>query len=135
VSTATISRSSGPPRSARNIPSGAAAGAIVGALLVGILVLIWSGLDDRGWVFALMVGWFAAAGALLGAFAAVFRVIGFSESMELTLEGQEEPGEPVWLAVYGDADRVRPAVEATGPVEIVDEPDLRTTHPDIARAS
>jgi hypothetical protein len=44
-------------------------GALVGAAIVGLVLLLWSGLDDKGWVYFLMIAWFAVGGAVLGGFA------------------------------------------------------------------
>jgi hypothetical protein len=109
---------------------GAVLGALLGAALVGILLLLWSGLSDPGWVFLLLTGWFAAGSAVLGAFAAISRSIGFSESWPLTFE--DEPSGPLWLAVYADASAAADVVPSTHPLEIVREPGARTAHPDTA---
>jgi hypothetical protein len=101
---------------ALGVLAGGALGALLGAALVGVAVLLWSNLDARAWVFGLMVAWFAAGGALLGAFAGVSRAIGFSESMAITYEG--DPAAPPWLAVYGPRETLLPLVEATEPIEI-----------------
>ena len=109
------------------IIGGALAGALFGAVIVGIVVLLWSGLTDRGWVFVLITCWFAAGGAVLGAFAAISRQIGFSESWPLTFEDQPEG--PLWLAVYADPDTLEHVVTATHPLEVVREPEARTVYP------
>ena len=114
--------------------AGALVCALVGAVFVGGLVLAWSGLDNRAWVFGLLVGWFAAGGAVLGGFFGVYRTMGFSESEPLTLE--DEPGVPIWLAVYGSSpDVVRPKLDATAPVEVFETPDVVTVHPDEVAAA
>ncbi|HEY7107703.1 MAG TPA: hypothetical protein VH986_14975 [Acidimicrobiia bacterium] len=101
--------------------------ALIGAAFVGAIVLV-ADVAHGGWVFLLVTAWFAAGGCLLGMFYGVSRSAGFSESMPLTYA--DEPGEPLWLAVYAEsAERVLPAVARTAPIEIVDEPDLVTTHP------
>ena len=108
---------------------GAALGGLVGAILVGPAVLAWSSLASPGWVFGLMVAWFAAGGSLLGAFFAVERRIGFSESWPLTFE--DDHGRPLWLAVYDGDEKVHGALQETRPLEIVPEPEIRTAHPDL----
>jgi hypothetical protein len=106
---------------------GAWLGAVAGAAVMGVVALLWPSAVDDGWVYVLMVGWFAAGGAVLFAIGAIARVLGFSESLALTWE--DDPDAPIWLAVYGDADEVRPDVEATRPLEIVDDP-VATAHPE-----
>jgi hypothetical protein len=106
------------------VVAGGAFGAVIGAVIVGVILLLWSGLDARAWVFGLMVAWFAAGGALLGAFAGVSRAVGFSESMAMTYE--DEPPSPPWLAVYGPRDKLLPMVRATDPIEVGWS--ARTTH-------
>jgi hypothetical protein len=110
---------------ALGVVAGGAIGAVIGAVLVGAILLLWDGLDARAWVFGLMIGWFAAGGALLGAFAGVSRAIGFSESIPITFE--DEADTPPWLAVYGPREKLLPIVEATDPIEIGWS--ARTTHP------
>jgi hypothetical protein len=108
---------------------GAALCAVIGAAFVGVLLLVWSGLDDRGWVFGLLVCWFAAGGAVLGSFVGVSRTLGFSESLPLTLE--DDPGHPIWLAIYGSSPEVlRSKLDVTHPMDIVEDPDTVTAHPD-----
>jgi hypothetical protein len=115
---------------ALGVLAGGALGALLGTVVVGVIVLLWNDLDARGWVFGLMVAWFAAGGALLGAFAGVSRAIGFSESMGITYEdGSASP----WLAVYGPREKLLPIVEATDPIEIGWS--ARTTHPPTAATS
>jgi hypothetical protein len=109
---------------------GALAGAVLGAVTVGATLLIWSDLTARGWVFALMVAWFASCGGLVGAFIAFFRTLGFSDAMPLTYA--PEPEHQLWLAVYGTADDVEATVAATGPAELVTSPSTKTAHPDEA---
>jgi hypothetical protein len=119
-----VSRSRDDARILSNAAGGIVVGALAGALLcaligavfVGVLVLAWSGLDNRGWVFGLLVGWFAAGGAALGGFVGVYRTTGFSESEPLTLE--DAPG------------ALRPKLDATEPVEVFETPDVVTVHPD-----
>jgi hypothetical protein len=113
------------------IAAGAVAGAIVGALIgvaiLGITFAIWEPSVDPAWVFGLMTAWFAAGGAVFGAFVAVSRRIGFSESWPLTFE--DEPDEPLWLAVYDDREGLRDAIVATHPVQVVDGALVETTPP------
>jgi hypothetical protein len=100
--------------------SGALAGAAFGAALIGLVLLIWTGLDASGWILLLLTVWFAAGGAVLGCFIAVSRAVGFSESWSLTFE--DDPGGPLWLAIY-DAGATADDVEArTHPLEIVPDP-------------
>ena len=106
---------------------GAIAGGVLGLAVMGLVAVLWPSAVDSGWVFVLMVGWFAAGGAVLCAIGAVARAIGFSESLSLTWE--DDPDAPIWLAVYGDTDEVRNDVEATRPLEVVDDP-VATAHPD-----
>jgi len=113
------------------VVSGAVLGALLGVVLVGALLLLWSGLDARTWVFGLMVAWFASGGALLGAFAGVSRAIGFSDSMAMTYE--DEPASPPCLAVYGPRDKLLPMVRTTDPIDIGWS--ARTTHPPTAATS
>jgi hypothetical protein len=116
---------------ALGVVAGGAVGAVLGAVLVGAIVLLWEGLDARAWVFGLMIGWFAAGGALLGAFAGVSRAIGFSESIPITFEGEAET--PPWLAVYGPREKLLPMVEATDPIDVGWS--ARTTHPGMTSSS
>jgi hypothetical protein len=113
---------------AAGVAAGGLLGAVLGAITIGLILLVWSGLDARGWVYGLMVAWFTAGGALLGAFAGVSRSIGFSESMAITYE--DEPSSPPWLAVYGPREELLHIVEATDPIEIGWS--ARTTHPPAA---
>ena len=106
---------------------GALVGAVVGGAVMGLFALLWPDVIDSVWVFVLPVCWFAAGGALLFAMGAIARAIGFSESMALTWE--DDPDAPIWLAVYGTSDELRTEVEATHPLEIVDDPGA-TAHPD-----
>ncbi len=69
---------------------GALVGAAIGAALIGLVLLVWSGLEASGWVFALLTVWFAVGGAVLGCFVAVSRVVGFSESWPLTFEDVDD---------------------------------------------
>jgi hypothetical protein len=101
---------------AAGIVTGSLVGAVIGAVLLGLTFAIWEPAVDAGWVFALMTCWFAAGGAVFGAFTAVSRRVGFSESWPLTFE--DEPDEPLWLAVYDDREDVRETVRATHPTEV-----------------
>jgi hypothetical protein len=107
--------------------AGALLGGIIGVVAMGIVALVWPNVVDSGWVFFLMVCWFAAGGAVFCSIAAIARAIGFSESISLTWE--DDPNAPIWLAVYGEADQLRPQIEATCPLEVVDDPEV-TAHPD-----
>jgi hypothetical protein len=107
--------------------AGAVAGAVVGAALLAITFAIWTPPVEPGWVFGLVTAWFASAGSLFGAFVAMSRHTGFSESWPLTFA--DEPGEPLWLAVYAPLDEARPAVEATGAVEMLDGTGVEATRP------
>jgi len=109
---------------------GALLGALVGAAIIGLVLLLWSGLDDKSWVYILMIAWFAVGGAVLGGFAAISRSVGFSESWPLTFE--DEPDGPLWLAVYADPATVEDVVPGTHPLEIVRDPGTRTAHPSTA---
>jgi hypothetical protein len=110
---------------------GALLGALFGVLFAGGMVLI-EDVASPGWVLLLMTGWFAAGGSLLGAFSAVARTAGFSESLPTTFA--EEPGSSLWLAVYrGPREEVRPTVAGTDPLEIIDDPSVVTSHPALAR--
>ena len=118
------------------IVAGALVGALLGAAIIGLVLLLWPGLDDKGWVFALLTGWFAVGGAVLGGFAAISRSVGFSDALPDTFEDQ--PAGPLWLAVYADAADVQDVEEALGsthPFEIVRDPDVRTVHPSYATAT
>src|SRR6266542_1987079 len=99
---------------------GAIFGALFGAVVIGIVILLWPGLDATTWVFALLTAWFGAGGAVLGGFTAVSRSVGFSESWPLTFE--DEPDGPLWLAVYADASSAEEVVPTTHPLEIVHDP-------------
>jgi hypothetical protein len=101
---------------------GALAGALVGAVLIGLIVLMWSGLEASGWVFLLLTAWFAAGGAVLGCFFAISRAIGFSEAWPLTFE--DETQGPLWLAVYDDTANVADLEDRTHPLEAVWDPPL-----------
>jgi hypothetical protein len=111
---------------------GALLGALFGAVVIGIVILLWPGLDETGWVLALLTAWFAAGGAVLGGFTAVSRAVGFSESWPLTFE--DEPEGPLWLAVYSDASRAEDVVPATHPLQVVHDPATHTSHPETAAA-
>lgn len=106
---------------------GTLAGALVGGAIAGLLVLLESDFPDSGWTFALVVAFFAACSGLIGCYVAFLRRSAFSESWPLTFE--DVPGE-VWLAVYSDPGQVRPALEATQPLEVHVDPDIITVHPD-----
>ena len=108
------------------VHAGALAGALCGAVIIGIVLLLWPGLDNTGWVYLLLTCWFAAGGATLGGFTAISRSIGFSESWPLTFE--DEPNGSLWLAVYGDHESVDDLVTRTHPLELVRDPDRHTTH-------
>jgi hypothetical protein len=100
---------------------GALVGAAIGAALIGLIVLLWPGLESRGWVFALMTVWFAVGGSVLGGFAAISRVVGFSESWPLTFE--DEPDAPIWLAIFEDVDDPDDLSSRTHALEIVTDPE------------
>jgi hypothetical protein len=108
------------------VVAGALVGGIIGSAVMGIVALLWPDVIDSAWVVVLMVCWFAAGGAVLCSIAAIARAIGFSESMTLTWE--DDPDAPIWLAVYGDDEQLRSEVEATRPLQIVDDPEV-TAHP------
>jgi hypothetical protein len=112
---------------------GAVAGAVLGAAIIGIVLLLWSGLDDKGWVFVLLTCWFAVGGAVLGGFAAISRSVGFSDAVPDTFEDQPEG--PLWLAVYAHPAHVEEVLGTTHPLEIVRDPDIRTVHPPRGTAS
>jgi hypothetical protein len=112
---------------AAGILVGMLAGALVGAAIAGLLVLLESDFPDSGWAFALVVAFFAACGGLIGCSVAFPRRSAFSEPWPLTFE--DVPGE-VWLAVYADPAHVRPALEATQPLELHVDPDTISVHPD-----
>jgi hypothetical protein len=107
---------------------GAALGALAGAVIIGIIVLVAPDLTSRGWVFCLLTTWFAAGGALLGAFTQVARRTGFSESSPLTFADELSP--PVFLAVYAYGPDVRASVDATHPRAVRGAPDVDTVPPD-----
>jgi hypothetical protein len=109
------------------IVCGGIVGAVIGAIGMLIVLLAWPNVASGGTVFILMVCWFTAAGALFGSIGSIMRTLGFSESLPLTWE--DETGEPVWLAVYGEHDRAVEVVATTFPVEMVDDP-VVTAHPD-----
>ena len=100
---------------------GALLGALVGAALMGLVLLIWSGLDASGWVFLLLTVWFGVGGAVLGGFFAISRVIGFSESWSLTFA--DEPEGPIWLAVFEELDDPDLLTSRTHALEVVRDPD------------
>jgi hypothetical protein len=100
---------------------GALAGAVIGAALIGLVLLVWSSIDATGWVFLLLTVWFAVGGAVLGAFFAISRVIGFSESWPLTFE--DEPDAPLWLAIFEDVDDPTDLATRTHALEIVSDPE------------
>jgi hypothetical protein len=112
---------------------GALAGALLGAAIIGIVLLLWSGLDEKGWVLLLLTCWFAAGGAILGAFAAISRSVGFSEAVSDTFE--DEPEGTLWLAVYAYPAHAEEVLPTTHPLEIVRDPDIRTVHPPRATAT
>lgn len=119
-------------RTAVAVVLGMLVGAAIGAIFVGAAVILFSGLTARGWVFALMVTWFACCGGLAGAFVSFFRTLGFSDAMPLTYAS--EPEQPLWLAVYRSADDIQDTVRATHPAELVTSPSTKTMHPDEADA-
>jgi len=112
---------------AAGIVVGALVGAMIGAALMGVTFAIWEPATSPGWVFALMSAWFAAGGAVFGAFAAVARRVGFSESWPLTFE--DEPDEPLWVAVYDDRADLPETVGATHPSEMRQSSRTETVHP------
>ena len=99
---------------------GALAGAALGAVLIGLVVLLWSGLDASGWVFLLLTVWFGVGGAVLGGFFAISRVIGFSESWNLTFE--DEPHAEIWLGIFEAVDDPALVASQTNALEITTEP-------------
>jgi len=101
------------------VAAGAVIGALIGAVFIGVILAVWTPATHAAWIFGLLTGWFAAGGAVFGAFVAVSKRIGFSESWPLTFE--DEPEAPIWLAIYADGDELRTALEATSAAEIVDE--------------
>jgi hypothetical protein len=111
---------------AMGVVAGALAGAAIGAVVVGLAVLLWPGLDATGWVFALITVWFAAGGSVLGCFAAISKVVGFSESWPLTFE--DATNGPVWLAVYDEVDDPDDLASTTHALELVHEPDVRVSN-------
>jgi hypothetical protein len=100
---------------------GALAGALIGAALMGLVLLLWSGLEASGWVFLLLTVWFGVGGAVLGGFFAISRVVGFSESWQLTFEN--EPEGPIWLAVFEELDDPEVLQSRTHALEVVRDPD------------
>ena len=83
------------------------------------MLLVWSGLEARGWVFLLLTVWFAVGGAVLGLLLRDLEAwSGFSESWPLTFE--DEPEGPVWLAVFEEVDEPgRARVAHTHALEMV----------------
>lgn len=102
------------------VVAGALAGALFGAALIGLVLLLWSGLDATGWIFLLLTVWFAAGGAVLGCFFAISREVGFSESWALTFE--DEPDGQLWLAVFEDVDQPDELATRTHALELVTDP-------------
>jgi hypothetical protein len=100
---------------------GALAGALIGAALMGLVLLLWSGLEASGWVFLLLTVWFGVGGAVLGGFFVISRVVGFSESWQLTFEN--EPEGPIWLAVFEELDDPDVLQSRTHALEVVRDPD------------
>ena len=99
---------------------GALVGAVVGAAIIGLVLLLWSGLEASGWVFLMLTAWFAAGGAVLGCFFAVSKVVGFSESWPLTFE--DDGDGPVWLAVFEDVGEPTELASRTKALEVVTDP-------------
>jgi hypothetical protein len=99
---------------------GALLGGLFGAAVMGLVVLVWPGLDASGWVFLMLTVWFAAGGAVLGCFFAISRVVGFSESWALTFE--DETDGPVWLAVFDDREPRADLASRTHALELVTDP-------------
>jgi hypothetical protein len=99
---------------------GALVGGLFGAAVMGLVVLVWQGLDASGWVFLMLTVWFAAGGAVLGCFFAISRVVGFSESWALTFE--DETDGPVWLAVFDDRELPAELASRTHALELVTDP-------------
>jgi hypothetical protein len=103
------------------VVGGALLGGLVGAALMGLVVLLWPGLQASGWVFLLLTVWFAVGGSVLGCFFVISRMVGFSESWPLTFE--DEPEGPIWLAVFEDVDDPELLASRTHALEIVPDPD------------
>jgi hypothetical protein len=99
---------------------GALLGAVVGAAIVGVVLLLWQSLDATGWVFAMLTLWFAVGGSVLGCFFAISRVVGFSESWPLTFEDGVDG--PLWLAVFDDTEPPDALVTRTHALEVVTDP-------------
>jgi hypothetical protein len=106
---------------ALGVIGGALLGAALGAAIIGLVLLVWSGLEASGWVFLLLTVWFAAGGAVLGCFFAVSKVVGFSESWPLTFEDEHDG--PVWLAVFDDVGEPTELAKRTHAIEVVTDPD------------
>jgi hypothetical protein len=108
------------------VVGGALVGAAIGAVVVGLAVLLWPNLDATEWVFALITVWFAVGGSVLGCFTAISKVVGFSESWPLTFE--DAANGPVWLAVYDEVDDPDELASATHALELVQDPDVRVSN-------
>ncbi len=108
---------------------GALVGAAIGAVVVGLAVALWPGLEATGWVFLLITVWFAAGGSVLGGFAAISKVVGFSESWPLTFE--DTTAGPVLLAVYHEVDDPDELAASTHALELIHDPDvlISSEHP------
>jgi hypothetical protein len=104
---------------------GALCGAILGAAIIGLVLLLWSSLDATGWIFLLLTAWFAAGGAVLGCFFAISRMVGFSESWPLTFEDETEG--PLWLAVYDDVPDADDLAARTHALEVVTDPPVQVS--------
>ena len=110
---------------ALGVIGGALAGAAIGAVFIGLVVLLWSSLDASGWVFLLLTLWFAVGGSRPRMLLRGLRVVGFSESWPLTFE--DETDGPVWLAVYEEVEDPEELAARTHTLEIVRDPSVDVT--------
>jgi hypothetical protein len=91
-------------------------GAGFGAACMLAAIALFPGIADAPWVVGLVMAWFVAGAAALGAVGGAARGTRTAEALEPAAGA--EPDRDVWLAVYGDARVLAPAVEATGPIDV-----------------
>ena len=110
-------------RVALAIGAGGIAGLVIGAGLAAACALavmaVLPGVGDAPWVVGLVVAWFAAGATALGVVRGAAR--GVRAAAALPPAASAETDHDLWLAVYGDADALVPAIEATGPIDLFEE--------------
>jgi hypothetical protein len=103
------------------------AGTLAGLVLGGgfaaacmlVAIAVFPAIADAPWFVGLVVAWFAAGAAALGALCGAAR--GAQTAGSLPPAAGAEPDHDVWLAVYGNPEVLVPAIEATGPIDLFEE--------------